>query len=295
MLFFLKDAPPLNKGGAAQLSANAGGEEPTEGLLAGLEDKGSDDEVDGGKAGGEVTLLDTLHLAYTSRRMQLLIPALLFNGMSLGFAQGAFTTVFTSAADGSYAGLISRSQFVGYYGATFYLANSIFSFCWGKLVPALGRRRVLQITAVVMGVWLAGVAAVCAGALAPGWPRDGYTAATPALDSAAAYAVVFGSAALFALTDSVLESQVPGIIQSPTFFPVERERDAANSNLKMWQSLGFAAQFMLGTVFASAGTARSAQYQTYVLAPFYLLAYAGLFWCDAFVQPFDAGSAAKSS
>ena len=61
-----------------------------------------------------------------------------------------------------------------------------------------------------------------------------------------AFAAVFGMAAVFALGDSVLESQIPALVQSPTFFPEERDRDAANSNLRMWQSLGFTAQFALG-------------------------------------------------
>ena len=43
-----------------------------------------------------------------------------------------------------------------------------------------------------------------------------------------AFATVFGLAVVFALGDSVLESQVPALVQSPTFFPEERDRDAAN-------------------------------------------------------------------
>ena len=46
--------------------------------------------------------------------------------------------------------------------------------------------------------------------------------------SAGAYFTVFGLSAVFAIGDSVLESQIPALVQSPTFFPEERDRDAAN-------------------------------------------------------------------
>ena len=295
LLFLLKDAPPLTSGPAASL--NFAASEVTQGLL----DKGSDEEdssasggetAAGGGGGGEVTLLDTLNLAATSRRMQCFIPALLFNGMSLGFAQGAFTTMF--AHTDSYGGLLSATQYVGYYGATFYLANSVFSYAWGRAMPVLGRRRAFQLTGAVMALWLLGVTLVCSGALAPKWPGSAYTAPTAALDSPAAYATVFLAAIVFALADSVLESQVPAIVQSPAFFPNERERDAAGSNVKLWQSLGFTLQFVLGVAFAGQGIARSVLWQAYILAPLAVAAYAGLLYCDARVAPFDAAKQAAS-
>jgi hypothetical protein len=202
-----------------------------------------------------------------------------------------------SAPDASpaYAGLLSQASFVGYYGATFYLANSVFSLAWGKyVVPALGRRRVFQLTGLLMALWLAGVTVVCAGGLAPGWPSDGYTRPTSARDSTVALATVFSAAIAFALADSVLESQVPAILQSPSFFPVERERDAANSNLKLWQSLGFALQFILGVALGGQGLARSVQLQAYILVPLLLAAFGGLTYCDSFVAAFDTAKAAAS-
>ena len=295
VLFFLKDAPPVSRGAA--FSAN----DDSLGLL-GAEEKGSDEEGAGGGApANEVTLLDTLSLAATSPRMQCFIPALLFNGMSLGFAQGAFTTMFAhipapaKAGDPAYyGGLLTRAEFVGYYGAAFYLANSAFSFAWGRLIPVLGRRRLFQLTGGVMALWLCGAALCASGALAQGWPSDAYTRPTPAMDSPLAYATVFLSALVFACADSMLESQVPAIVQSPSFFPLERERDAAGSNVKMWQSLGFALQFVLGVAFAGSGIARSVQWQAYVLAPMCAAAYAGLLYCDASIAPFDAAKVAAS-
>ena len=49
---------------------------------------------------------------------------------------------------------------------------------------------------------------------------------------------------LLALGDSVWESQPPAILQ--TFYGLDRDRNAAMANLKMWQSLGNCIQFGLG-------------------------------------------------
>ena len=51
---------------------------------------------------------------------------------------------------------------------------------------------------------------------------------------------------LLALGDSVWESQPPAILQS--FYGLDRERNAAMANLKMWQSLGNCVQFVLGVI-----------------------------------------------
>ncbi len=297
MFFFLKDAPPLQRGAGAAAAAGGSEDNPSAGLLRddSINEKSSDDEGEGGggSGGGKVTVMDTLNLAFTSRRMQLIIPALFFNGMSIAFAQGPFTTIFAQAQDKSgavtYAGLISAPQYVGYYGATFYFFNSLFSFAWGKLIPLLGagRKTVLTATALAMGLWLAGMIVVCLGGLASGWPWDAYTHPNSATDTPLAYAVVFSSAIVFALADSVLEGQLPAILQSPTFFPNERERNAANSNLKLWQSLGFAVQFVIGVGFEQYGVARSAQWQAFILVPLYLASYGALLYCDAAVAPFD--------
>ena len=44
--------------------------------------------------------------------------------------------------------------------------------------------------------------------------------------------------------DSVWESQPPAILQS--FYGKDKDRNAAMANFKMWQSLGFCAQFVIG-------------------------------------------------
>jgi hypothetical protein len=56
------------------------------------------------------------------------------------------------------------------------------------------------------------------------------------------YCVVFAGSVLFALGDSVWESQLLAILQS-WYKSAPRHSDAAMANVKMWQSLGFACQF----------------------------------------------------
>jgi hypothetical protein len=285
VLFTLRDAAPLSGGGGAPVSEDRAGllagEDPREEAGGSLQ-KVSDDEGDapaGASPKGDVTLWETLSLLGNSRTMVCLIPAILYNGCSLGFAQGAFTTVFAQATkDGAvtYQGLLP-SQFVGYYGATFYLVNSAASFLWGKVVGRVGRLALFRFAAVAQAAWLALLAGVCWGWWAP------------AFGSGGAYALVFGSAVLFAACDSVLESQLPAMVQSPSLFPVERDRDAANSNLRMWQSLGYCLQFGLGSGLSGLGILGSAKYQALVLAPLLLAGFGGVFYCDAAVQRIDGG------
>jgi hypothetical protein len=56
-------------------------------------------------------------------------------------------------------------------------------------------------------------------------------------------------ASLFALGDAIWESFPPGIIQA--FYKEDDDKlKAASANYKLWQSMGFAIQFVLGVVLA---------------------------------------------
>ncbi len=48
--------------------------------------------------------------------------------------------------------------------------------------------------------------------------------------------------------DAVWESQPPAILQS--FYGLDRERNAAMANYKMWQSIGWCAQYAFGAFFS---------------------------------------------
>ena len=60
------------------------------------------------------------------------------------------------------------------------------------------------------------------------------------------WTAIIATILLLALGDSVWESQPPAILQS--FYGLDRERNAAMANLKMWQALGNCVQFVLGVV-----------------------------------------------
>ncbi len=83
--------------------------------------------------------------------------------------------------------------------------------------------------------------------------------------SGGAYAFVFALAVVFAAGDTVRESQLPAIIQSPSFLPVECDRDAANFILRMLQSLGFCAQLSVGIALPCEDDARACSSQAEIL------------------------------
>jgi len=282
ILFSLKNAPPMAQGEAGADAAGASSVNEDDG---GGGDGG--EAAGGGKAAaaakdGGVALTDTLRLIASSRAMCLLLPAIFYNGMSIGFFTGTFPLLYQdppAPADGSAPVLaLLPSAMVGYQAATFYLLNSFFSFAFGKwVVPRFGKRPLFLVTLASATAFFGVILA-----LQLKW-------VSVAHESPAAYALVFGLAASFALGDSVLESQLPAIVQSPSFFPVERERDAANAVLRMLMSLGFCSQFALGVFLEcpAGGGAPGCGQQAGVLLPLMLVALACIALCDRLVRPID--------
>jgi MFS family permease len=265
VFFSLKNAPPMDAG------ERAGGDaEDGEGAKSGA-----------APASAGATFLDTIRLIWSNRAMQLLLPAIFYTGASLGFFGATFPLVYQDTAT---THALLPSSYVGYQAATFYLANSFFSFAFGKfVVPRIGRRPLFLVTFASAACFFALLALRSIGLIAF------------AHESAGAYIFVFGLSVLFAAGDSVLESQVPAIIQSPTFFPVERDRDAANSVLRMMQSLGYCAQFGI-SIFASCASGSSGcTLQAGVLAALMVLALGSLWACDRFVRSIDSSSKAGNA
>jgi len=161
-------------------------------------------------------------------------------------------------------------QMVGYVAATFYIANSLCSYAWGQLVPRFGRR---WLFAGVLATHSVFFTVVLLFVLKP-------EALNLAHASVGAYAVVFLMAIVFALGDSVLESQLPALVQSPAFLPAERDRACAVSNSRLWQSLGFTVQFAIGIVAPG-----NVWLQAAVLVPMMLLSLIALFVLDRCVHP----------
>lgn len=162
------------------------------------------------------------------------------------------------------------ATYVGFVAATFYLTASLCSYIYGQVVPTIGRRPLFALTAVTHAVFFALVLL-----LALDSSLLGIGHATPA-----AYVVVFGLSVTFAVGDSVLESQLPSLCQSPGFLPSERDRACAVSNVRLWMSLGFAFQFGVGIAVPG-----DVALQAAVLAPIGVLAALSLAVLDRCVRP----------
>jgi hypothetical protein len=170
-------------------------------------------------------------------------------------------------------------KFVGYVAASFYIVNSLCSYLYGSvIVPRFGRKILFVVTFITQTIFLGMVIAfvkVAGGPQNLGIPSG----------SGGAYAVVFFLAILFAIGDSVLESQLPALVQSPAFLPSEKDRACAVSNLRLWQSLGFAIQFAIG--IASPG---NVYLQALVLVPMLVISLSSLFILDSCVRPIQEDS-----
>jgi len=267
ILLSLKNAPSLNSTSTIQTATNSDDDDPEDGMI----------NSEKAKAKQQVTLLDTLHLLVNSRAMLLLLPAIFYCGASLGFFGATFPLIYQdpSTISASSPAKLLPSSYVGYQAATFYATNSFFSYLWGKIVPVIGRRTLFMVTFVTAAAFFGLVILYTSGVF------------TIAHDSGTAYAYVFLLPVVFAAGDSVLESQLPAIIQSPTFLPIERERDAANSVYRMLQSIGYCAQFGLGIAFPCKDSTSACSNQAFILLPLLIVAIACIYICDKFVRPIE--------
>eukprot|EP00940_MAST-03C_sp_MAST-3C-sp2_P003298 g3298.t1 len=213
----------------------------------------------------EVSWKDTLILACTDRKMTLLIPIIFYNGLSLAFMFGDFTSLIIQQS-------LSLKN-TGFVVATFYFVNAAFTYLAGTIgVKNFGRTPFLAIATVchvAFFVWMLLWSAPdnyeqqcsvddclpggsCSGnsCLAPYGPNERHSDKyefeinTPSWDI---YFRILLGAAVFGIGDAVWESFPAGIIQY-MYKDSDKDLVAASANLKMWQSLGFAVQFVFGIV-----------------------------------------------
>lgn len=155
--------------------------------------------------------------------------------MSLAFFLSDYRLFYADVKkDGGYQEKrLLSSDLVGFVIATFYFTDSVFSFIFGKLASIIGRR---------------GVAIIAFCSHAAFYIILIVLKEVNVLqhESTAAYVVVFFLPILFGIGDSVWMSQIPAILQSPAYLPTDNDRDTAMSNLKLWQGLGRATQFLIG-------------------------------------------------
>jgi len=197
-------------------------------------------EVPPAGAGAEnqtVALTDTLYLCVSDVRMAATIPIIIYNGASLGFMFGDFTAFAAGKALGT--------ALTGFVIAAFFFVNAVatYLFALAASKPSIGRRGTFQMATLLHVVFF--------GLLLmyqiPENFKDGDKLETPGYE---AYLFIFLGAFLFGAGDAVFESQVPALLQS--FFQEDSNKlGASMANLKMWQSIGFTIQFVLGFVLSS--------------------------------------------
>lgn len=278
-------------------------------------------EDDGDHAGavvneptGGATLMSTLELMCKRRQMLMMLPLIIYNGLSLGWFFAAFP-VFYAPGEGKGRALLP-SDMVGFVQGTFYLSNAILSLVFGILASRCGRRPVFY-TAAVAAISFLSVMLYLQGS-------DALPQCQGDTCSPVSYVVVFFLSFLFAVGDSVFESQLPAVLQSTTFFETEAERDAAQgsesgsldcsgsdvapaslgvnvnclietflllvaADLRMWQSFGFAVQLAMN-IFV-----KDDQIRLSVLLGWFVFAIVCALSTDACVKPFDAQADEKSS
>eukprot|EP00808_Paulinella_micropora_P011028 g72020.t1 len=174
----------------------------------------------------------TLELALCDLRMQLMIPLIFFNGASLAFMFGEFPKLVAQP--------ILGKAYIGFVIAAFYGSNALFTSCYGAL---LSRRCTTRSFLVALAACFitAFFALILFVEIPQNFNSDDVKLQNPTWRS---LLIVFSLPVVFAAGDSVLESQVPAILQS-YFSSSHKMLNASMGNLKLFQSLGSAYSFMI--------------------------------------------------
>ncbi|XP_053448691.1 protein unc-93 homolog A isoform X2 [Nycticebus coucang] len=160
------------------------------------------------------TLLSTFRL-FKDRRLRLLVLLPLYSGLQQGFLSGEYTRSYVTCALGI--------QFVGYVMICFSAIDSLCSLLYGRLSQYTGR-----IALYLLG---AGTQMSCAIALLLWRPHP---------DHLAVYFVFPG---LWGVADAVWQTQnnaLYGVL-------FEKDKEAAFSNYRLWEALGFVIAFGYST------------------------------------------------
>ena len=109
----------------------------------------SDNDAVGGEEKPKVTIFSTLSLCFSDARMALMVPNIVYNGMSLGFIWNTYNAHVWGPALGT--------SFVGFGSAAFYLTNSIFTQLTSKLALKIGQIGIIAIAILCHILFFAGV------------------------------------------------------------------------------------------------------------------------------------------
>eukprot|EP00421_Protoceratium_reticulatum_P018115 CAMPEP_0168383388 /NCGR_PEP_ID=MMETSP0228-20121227/13876_1 /TAXON_ID=133427 /ORGANISM="Protoceratium reticulatum, Strain CCCM 535 (=CCMP 1889)" /LENGTH=451 /DNA_ID=CAMNT_0008396535 /DNA_START=45 /DNA_END=1400 /DNA_ORIENTATION=- len=191
------------------------------------------------------SLKATAVLAFGDRRMTFFIPLIFTNGMLIAFVLGDFPRDIVCPVAGE--------SFTGFVVAAFFGVNACATALWGRLIS---KSMISRRTAFV-------AAGFCQLACLVGkilWPVPGnYVQHGTSWDkvsspSWSSMVIVFVLISLFAAGDAFWESGPPAALQN--FFLGTPHVVPAMANYKMWQSLGFCAQFVIGAEMGSFPLAR---------------------------------------
>ena len=179
---------------------------------------------------------ETFALLFHSLKLVLMLPIIIYNGMSLAYIFGDVTSGISKRCFGASWSL--------YITAIFYLANSFgtcgrfesppASYIFGKCVEKKWMSRTVMCCAAFVMQLISFLFFIFYKI-----PNDSKSITDLILTIVMVILLSFG--------DSVWESQPPAILQS--FYGLDRERNAAMANYKMWQSLGWCGQFVVGVFF----------------------------------------------
>lgn len=228
----------------------------------------------------------TVVFMVTEPKLYFFIPVTLYNGMSLGFMFADYTKYVISEGLGP--------DFVGFVMATFYGVNCLCSVLYGResFLRKVSRRSLIVMAFVlhvafflfyfffhqkVIGYTAADLsnyvppktvlpgdkptfAAYASSYTSAGGHQTGKDWTVPPGHSPVttfSYVMIFLGAVVFAVGDAVWESVIPPVIQGYFVPDGDAAVNKANANYKMWQSLGFAAQFAIGATFPEIDTSET--------------------------------------
>ena len=220
----------------------------------------------------EVTVFSTLIMCFTEPRMYLMVPNIIYNGMSLGFIWFSYNTFAWGSGLGA--------SFIGFGSAAFYLVNSLSTYMTGKMAEKTGQMGVV-VMAIVLHVcfWLFfmfydltavecnpnGCLDSAIGSCIPS-SFNGTFGPTDLVECSAfssqgnqtcgkhtmqcewlhgnvlspnamSVIILFVGAFVFAIGDSVWEGQIPAVLQT-LHDSASGRQESAMANLKLWQSFG---------------------------------------------------------
>ncbi|KAK8795522.1 hypothetical protein WA158_000179 [Blastocystis sp. Blastoise] len=210
----------------------------------------------------QVSVIETLRLLVNDKKVLLSVPIIFYNGMSLAYIFGDISSNVSMTSFGSDWSL--------YITAAFYAANSLASYVFGKLsgLKKFGRRGsfitafLLQLVPFVFFI---------------------FYQIKPNDESVLNKVLVIIAVVLISFGDAVWESQPPAVLQS--FYHADKDRNAAMANYKMWQSLGFCIQFVIGACLSSY---TYFWIKTIVIVVGLILGYAAYIYLDLRVSPIDS-------